>query len=216
MTLIDVDLAQRIDRLHLAFVSTELAGMTAFAAPFQPFKKAVAPDNRETRTQWTKVLTVEFAIKRGRYKQPRSVNDEGPASHEMKVDGCFEWLHLGVALGQVYGLQRQSEENQEDDVFYSPQPLVREGRKPQLVHMQAFCRLADQGLQGTKGAKPSAIHAATDEEHRYRNKDPQNKNEGIDQEGRPAEAVENCLGESEDIDDRELCEAVPADENDSV
>src|SRR5690554_2328483 len=99
VALVGVDMPLGMNRLDVALVGTNLAGLAALLVPTQPVEQANAGRNRQTSTQRADVAAIEFVIKSADHQQQHRIEDKAPFTLELEQYRRLEWLDLGVDLG---------------------------------------------------------------------------------------------------------------------
>ena len=212
MALVGVDLPGRMDRLHLAFLGADLARLAALAPALQPVEQPQPRRDRQRRAERAQVAAVELAVDGRDEDQTQRPGDEAPLAHEAQRDRGLERLDLGELLGLAERLQRHREQPEQDQVLHRPQPLVHRKRQPPLADAELQRQLVDEFLQRAEGAEPAAVDAASPQQQRRGDEAPEDEHHRIDEKRIPPEAGDQRVREGQHVDDRQLREPVPADE----
>src|SRR5690606_33097031 len=213
MAFVVIDMPVRMNRLHFAFVGTDLTGIAAFLAPLEPVEQPEASGDRQARAQRADVAAIDLAGKDVDQQQEYRVGDEPPLAVELQRDGGLEGFDLGGLLGHHHGFQRDAEQHQQHDVLDGPEPLVNAEGQVVLGNLQLARGLGDQLLQGTEGGQPAAGPATPPRQDAGGGEYPENEDHRIGQEQLPAEVLHQRMDEGQHVDHRQLPEGIPADEH---
>src|SRR5690554_2409213 len=208
--------AVRVDRLHFTLVVTQAAGITTLFATLEPVKHPQLGGQRQCSTQRAQVAAVNLAGKDVHHQQQYSVSHERPGTIEMQGDGSFERLNFSHLFCRCQRSQRHAEQHKKNDVLDGPQALMPGKRHGVLGHLQLAGNFVDQFLQGTKRAQPAAIHSAAPEQHDAGNYRPEDEQHRVSQEGFPGKAADQTVHEGQHVNDRQLPQRVPTDEEQGV
>src|SRR5512132_1135161 len=115
--------------LDRAAVFADGALSAALRMSLQPFEHADARRNGQRRSEGTHVATGEALDEQACDQQRDGVEDERPCADELQRDRGLERLHLGADEGEIYRVQRNREQPDEDEILQRPEPLVRSERQ---------------------------------------------------------------------------------------
>ena len=213
MALVVVDVPIGMNGLDLAFLGAQLAGVATLLAALEPVEQPDPAGYREGRAKRADVAAEHLAGEDVHHQQDHRVQHEPPLTVELEGDGSLEGLHLGGLFRQHHRLQRDAEQHQQDDVLDRPQPLVHREGQLVLGNSQLARDLVDQLLQRTEGAQPATENAPAPEQDAGGGKGPDDEDHRIAEEQLPAEFREQRVDEGQHVDDRQLAQRVPADED---
>ena len=115
-----VDVAIRVDRLDFTLVITQPAGIATLLAALEPVEHSQFGRQCQSRTQRAHIAAEHFAGEQVDHQQQEGVGHEGPATIKLERDRGLERLHLGKPFGGRHGIQRHSEQHQQNDVLDGP------------------------------------------------------------------------------------------------
>src|SRR6185436_4064787 len=159
-----LDLPGLLDRPDRAGAFAKRAGIAAFRASLEEGEEVQAVQNGQRRTQRAEEAAEGTLGEQADRQQSHRVEHIRPTADEDGGDRRLERLDL---LGHGAGIRREEGEAYDDrqrSVLHAPQTLLKSLRRIPLRQAERPRQVGQQLLQGAERAKPSAEHAAPDED----------------------------------------------------